>query len=217
MTFDWNVLRANWPSFAHGMWVTFTIAILSMAVALVVGLALALMRASSSRPLRAVAQVYIEIFRALPLYVFLLWAYYGLKIALNLGVGDIATVVATLGLVTAAYMAEIYRSGLLAVHREQVQAGHAVGLSTPQIYAHIVVPQMTRIILPATVNQFVGVLKGATIAGIIGVADVMYFARTSTVQTYQPFEYYTIAGVMLILGTLLFALLGSYLETRYRW
>lgn len=217
MQFDWNVIRANWPNFVYGAVVTYYVAALAMLVALGVGLILALMRESQNTVLRAIARLYLEFFRSLPIYVFLLWMYYGLRIALNIGLEATPTAILALGLISAAYMAEIYRSGLLAVDKGQYEAGYTVGMSRMQVFVWIIVPQMMRIILPATVNQFIGVLKGATLAGIIGVFDLMYFARNATALTFKPFEFYTTAGVIFISSTLVLAAVASLLESRYRW
>jgi ABC-type amino acid transport system permease subunit len=81
----------------------------------------------------------------------------------------------------------------------------------------VVLPQVFRTVLPASVNQFVGILKGATIVGIIGVFELMYFARTSAALTFKPFEFYSTAGVIFIVSTLVFAALAGWLEGRYRW
>jgi len=215
--FDWNIIVVNWPNFVRGALVTYYVATLSMVVALGLGLVLALLRASSTPILRAPARIYLEFFRTIPLYVFLLWAYYGLKIALNIGLPAIPTAVLALGLITAAYMSEIYRSGLLAMDRGQYEAGLSVGLTRAQVFTWIILPQMLRIILPATVNQFVGVLKGATLVGIIGVFDLMYFARNATALTFKPFEFYSVAGAILIASTLVFAALASLIDSRYQW
>jgi His/Glu/Gln/Arg/opine family amino acid ABC transporter permease subunit len=217
MQFDWRVISNNWPSFVNATLITYYVAALSMALAMVLGLILALMRSSLNPLIRAPARIYVGFFRSLPVYVFLLWLYYGFKVAFNLGFEAIQAAVLALGLITAAYMSEVFRSGLLAVDRGQFEAGVSVGLSLGQLYRKVILPQVFRTVIPATANQFVGVLKGATIVGIIGVFDLMYFARTATALTFKPFEFYTTAGVIFIASTLVFAALAGYLETRYRW
>jgi His/Glu/Gln/Arg/opine family amino acid ABC transporter permease subunit len=215
--FDWNVLVRFWPAFLRATLVTYGVAVLAMLLALVLGLVLALMKLSRHKLFSVPAQVYIEIFRAVPLYVFLLWTYYGLRVTLDIGLAAVPTAVLSLGLITAAYMAEIYRGGFIAVRRGQQEAGLSVGLSPWQVLRYITLPQVTRVILPATVNQFVGVMKGATIAGVIGVFDLMYFARTQVALNFQPFEYYTIAGLILIASTLVVAGVATIIERRFRW
>ena len=81
----------------------------------------------------------------------------------------------------------------------------------------IVFPQAFRIILPALGNQFVGVFKGAAIVSVIGVADLMYFAREASLKFFRPFEFYSTAGALLIASTIIFAALVSIVERKVRW
>lgn len=216
-TFDWNIVTSNWQNFLKAALMTFYVAILSMLFAMILGLVLALLRNSKSPIVQAPARIYVGFFRSLPLYVFLLWLYYGFKVAFGLGLEAVQAAALALGLISAAYMSEIYRSGFMAVDRGQYEAGASIGLSTGQLYRKVILPQVFRTVMPATVNQFVGVLKGATIVGIIGVFELMYFARTSAAITFKPFEFYTTAGVIFIVCTLVFATLADRLESRYRW
>jgi His/Glu/Gln/Arg/opine family amino acid ABC transporter permease subunit len=215
--FDWKVLSDNWLAFLNAALMTLYVAAWSLVFAMALGLVLALLRNSKNPLVQAPARIYVGFFRSLPLYVFLLWMYYGFKVAFGLGLQAIQTAVLALGLISAAYMSEIYRSGLMAVDRGQYEAGASIGLTSTQVYRKVVLPQMFRTILPATMNQFVGILKGATIVGIIGVVDLMYFARTSAALTFKPFEYYSTAGVIFIVTTLVFAALAGWMESRYGW
>jgi His/Glu/Gln/Arg/opine family amino acid ABC transporter permease subunit len=215
--FDWQVITSNWQNFVNAALMTFYVAILSMLFAMGLGLVLALLRNAKSAVVQAPARIYVGFFRSLPLYVFLLWLYYGFKVAFGLGLQAVEAAVLALGLISAAYMSEIYRSGLMAVDRGQYEAGASIGLNRGQLYRKVILPQVFRTVLPASMNQFVGILKGATIVGIIGVFELMYFARTSAALTFKPFEFYTTAGVIFIVSTLVFAGLAGWLESRYRW
>lgn len=215
--FDWKIITANLGNFASATVMTFYVAALSMVVAMGLGLVLALLRNSRNPIVQAPARIYVGFFRSLPLYVFLLWVYYGFKVAFGLSLAAVQAAVLALGLISAAYMSEIFRSGLMAVDRGQYEAGVSIGLTNGQLYRRVVLPQVFRTVLPASMNQFVGILKGATIVGIIGVFDLMYFARTSAALTFKPFEFYSVAGVIFIASTLVFAALAGWLESRYRW
>jgi His/Glu/Gln/Arg/opine family amino acid ABC transporter permease subunit len=215
--FDWKIINSNWQNFVNAALMTFYVAILSMLFAMGLGLVLALLRNAKSAVVQAPARIYVGFFRSLPLYVFLLWLYYGFKVAFGLGLQAVEAAVLALGLISAAYMSEIYRSGLMAVDRGQYEAGASVGLNRSQLYRKVILPQVFRTVLPASMNQFVGILKGATIVGIIGVFELMYFARTSAALTFKPFEFYTTAGAIFIVSTLVFAGLAGWLESRYRW
>jgi His/Glu/Gln/Arg/opine family amino acid ABC transporter permease subunit len=215
--FDWKIITVNLGNFASATVMTFYVAGWSMLFALGLGLVLALLRNSRNPVVQAPARIFVGFFRSLPLYVFLLWLYYGFKVAFGLNLQAIAAAVLALGLISAAYMSEIFRSGLMAVDRGQYEAGVSVGLTGAQVYRRVVLPQVFRTVLPASMNQFVGILKGATIVGIIGVFDLMYFARTSAAITFKPFEFYSVAGVIFIASTLVFASLAGWMESRYRW
>ena len=215
--FQWYLITRNWQPILSGLLVTSYVAAASMLLALVLGLILALMRLANQRFVSGIAQVYIEFGRAMPLYVFLLWIYFGIAFALNIIFQPIEAAILALGLITAAYMAEIYRAGIMAVDRGQVEAGRALGLSQPQVYRDVVLPQAFRIVLPATGNQFVGVLKGAAIVAVIGVADLMFFAREASLEFFRPFEFYTTAGLLLIGSTIAFAGIVALIERRVRW
>ncbi len=215
--FDWKIITDNWQNFLHATLMTYYVAIWSMVLALVLGLILALLRNSRIWLVQLPARIYVGFFRSLPLYVFLLWVYYGFKVAFGLGLQAIQAAVLSLGLISAAYMAEIFRSGLVALDRGQYEAAASIGLTTAQMYRKVILPQVMRTVLPASANQFVGILKGASIVGIIGVFELLYFARTSAARTFKPFEFYTVAGAIFIVSTLVFAALAARLESRYRW
>lgn len=212
--FQWNLITRNWDTLLEGLVVTFQVAALAIILASVLGLILALMRLSPRRWLSFLAQAYIELGRTLPLYVFLLWLYFGLAVALGITLKSFLAGVLALGLIAAAYMAEIYRAGIMAVDKGQFEAARALGLTSPQIYGDVVLPQAFRVILPAAGNQFVGIFKGAAIVSVIGVADLMFYTRELSLKFFRPFEFYTAAGAMLIASTLIFAGLMTLVERK---
>jgi His/Glu/Gln/Arg/opine family amino acid ABC transporter permease subunit len=215
--FQWNLITRNWDTLVEGLIVTYQVAALAIILASVLGLILALMRLSPRRWLSFFAQAYIEFGRTLPLYVFLLWIYFGLAVALGITLKSFQAGVLALGLISAAYMAEIYRAGIMAVDKGQFEAARALGLNGLQIYGDVVLPQAFRIILPAAGNQFVGIFKGAAIVSLIGVADLMFHTRELSLKFFRPFEFYTAAGAMLIGSTLIFAALVALVERRFGW
>ncbi|GIK42871.1 MAG: glutamine ABC transporter permease [Chloroflexota bacterium] len=215
--FQWNLITRNWDTLVEGLLVTYQVAVLAILLASVLGLILALMRLSPRRWLSFFAQAYIELGRTLPLYVFLLWIYFGLAVAVGITLKSFQAGVLALGLISAAYMAEIYRAGIMAVDKGQFEAARALGLNGLQIYGDVVLPQAFRIILPAAGNQFVGIFKGAAIVSVIGVADLMFQTRELSLKFFRPFEFYTTAGAMLIGSTLIFAALVALVERRLGW
>lgn len=215
--FQWNLISRNLDTLVEGLLMTYQVAALAIVFASILGLILALMRLSPRRWVSLLAQVYIEVGRTVPLYVFLLWLYFGLAIALGITLKSFQAGVLALGLIAAAYMAEIYRAGIMAVDRGQFEAARALGLGATQIYSDVVLPQAIRIILPAAGNQFVGIFKGAAIVSVIGVADLMFHTRELSLKFFRPFEFYTVAGALLIASTLIFAALVALVERKMGW
>jgi polar amino acid transport system substrate-binding protein len=156
--------------FLQGAMVTLAISAAAMALAVVLGLGLALARYTRARGLGAAAAVYVEIFRGTPVLLQLFVIYYGLASVLALSPWTAA--ILGLGLNYAAYEAEIYRAGLLAVPRGQMEAAWALGMSTPLALRRIVVPQALRVALPGMTNDFIALLKDSSLVSVITVVEL---------------------------------------------
>ena len=155
--------------FVEGALVTLAISTAAMALAVVLGLALALARHTMPRAGR-VATVYVEIFRGTPVLLQLFVIYYGLAGVLALPPWCAA--ILGLGLNYAAYEAEIYRAGLAAVPRGQTEAAWALGMSTPVALRRVVLPQALRVALPGMTNDFIALLKDSSLVSVITVVEL---------------------------------------------
>lgn len=212
--FDWRVVREHLPELMQGLVITLQISLAGMAMALVVGLALELGRTSAMRPVVKLAQWSTNICRSIPLFVLLFWIYYGFSLKFGVQLTEFQAGAAALGLTGGGYMAEIYRGGLLGVEEGQREGALAIGLSRAQAMWLVVFPQAMRIILPPTVNVYVGLIKGATIVSIIGVADMIYVAQYVSLESFTPFELYSVAGAAFISVTLSISAIAMLLERR---
>jgi His/Glu/Gln/Arg/opine family amino acid ABC transporter permease subunit len=210
--YDWSIVWDNLDELWRGLLVTLQLAVGGMAVALVLGLVVVSFRMSRSPVLSALARAYIWFMRGVPLFVFLFWIYYGLARTADIVFGAFAAGLVALGLTGSGYMAEIYRGGLQSVDPGQREAGLAIGLGRMTTFRRVVFPQAIRIILAPTVNLFVGLLKGATIIGVIGVADMFYFVQIESLRRFQPFELYTAAGLILVAITIAVAGFAALLD-----
>ena len=174
------------------------------------GLALASLSLSRHRPLRLMAAGYVEIVRALPLFVLLLWVYYAVPImarglspdsvtgALLGWVGDMSPFTAAVGalaLNAAAFLSEIFRAGIEAVPRGQVEAARALGMGRTLTFRRVVLPQALRRMLPPTVGQFIQTVKDSALASSIGLAELTRRATELQTQTYRPLELYTLLAL----------------------
>jgi His/Glu/Gln/Arg/opine family amino acid ABC transporter permease subunit len=193
---------------------TLKVAAVAMAFAMVIGLFIALMRMSPIWPVRTFASLYISVFRAIPLLVFILWAYYGVTLVFGLNLDAFWSGVICLALLYSAFLAEIYRSGLQAIDKGQREAALSTGLSRTRTFGKVIWPQAWRIIIPPIANNFVGIVKDSSLVGIIGLNELMRQSQIAVSLTFRPFELYTAAMVIYIIATLVIARIASLLEQR---
>src|SRR5256884_5785762 len=212
--FAWNVVYEYRFWLLEGTLLTLKIAALSMALAMVFALPLALLRMSRVWILSGIAMVYIAVLRAIPLLVFILWMYFGVTLVTGLQVDPFGAGVICLTLQYAAWLAEIYRAGLQAIDKGQREAALSTGLSRTRAFSKVIWPQAWRIIIPPLANNFVGILKDSSLVGIIGVNELMRQSQIAVSLSFRPFELYTAAMVIYIALTLLIARFSSVLEQR---
>ena len=212
--FAWGVVAEYKEWLWQGVQLTLEVAMVSMAFAMVLGLPIALMRMSPIWAVRSVASLYISIFRAIPPLVFILWMYYGVTLVTGLNIEAFWSGVICLTLQYAAWLSEIYRSGLQAIDKGQREAALSTGLSRTRAFARVIWPQAWRIIIPPMANNFVGIVKDSSLVGIIGVNELMRQSQIAVSLTFRPFELYTAAMVIYIVLTLAIARLASFLEQR---
>ena len=182
--------------------------------AILLGLIVAMMRLSRYRVLRAFAFTYTQLFRGVPLYVLVLWIYFGLVYAVGIDIPRIPSGIIALALLNSGYLSETFRSGILAVDKGQREAGEALGLKPWQVSRLIVLPQAGRIVVPPTGNQFVDAIKDSAILSIIGVPELMKIAQEQANMYYRPFEFYTVAGLLYLVAVIIVSKGISKLEQR---
>jgi len=212
--FDWAVVAEYRGWLIAGIGLTLELAIVSMALAMALGLVIALLRMSALWPVRTIASLYISVFRAIPPLVFILWMYYGVTLVTGLNIEAFWSGVICLTLQYAAWLAEIYRAGLQAIDKGQREAALSTGLSRGRAFAKVVWPQAWRIIIPPIANNFVGIIKDSSLVGVIGLNELMRQSQIATSLTFRPFELYTAAMVIYIVMTLAIARIASSLEKR---
>lgn len=162
------------PAFAYGTWITIQISILSMALATMLGLSLALTRMYGPWWLRKPATAYIEFMRGTPLLIQLFFIYFGLPQIPVIGIKLSAMTAAIIGVGMnyAAYEAEIYRAGLMAIPRSQMEAALALGLTRAQAIRLVILPQAFRLVVPPVTNDFVALFKDTSIVSIMAITEL---------------------------------------------
>jgi polar amino acid transport system permease protein len=171
----------------EGLLVTAEVCAIAMAVALVVGLAVCLVRLYV-RPLRGLAILYIEFARNTPIYVQLLWVSYVWPELFGWPRSFFAAGWAALALQSSGYLAETFRAGIEGIPRGHREAAHALGMSPALTMRRIVLPQALLVMAPSIMNQFLVVVKSSTLVSVIAVPDLMYEALRLTSIWFEPIE-----------------------------
>lgn len=195
--FNVRVLLPYLPVFGKGALLTLEISALAILISFPCGLVGALLRISNNKLLRGIGTFYVELVRNIPLLVVLYVLYYALPVY---GVPLNAFTAGVLGLSinSAAFTTEIFRGGFSAIPPGQKEAAAALGLTSMQIFALVIIPQVFRIVLPTLGNQVVSVVLGSAQASIIGVAELTYQTQSVGSATFRYFELFTMAALFYI-------------------
>ncbi|MBX2839105.1 MAG: amino acid ABC transporter permease [Gammaproteobacteria bacterium] len=203
----------QWGEISTGLVKTLELSTLAFLFSLVLGIAVALLRLSNLVVGKGLSVVFLEIVRNTPLLVLLYLFYYVLG-----PIFDLDRYVASLlclGVYHGAMVSEIFRAGINAVPAGQWEGAKSIGMSTPQIYRYIVLPQSVRFMLPPLTGEAVNMIKSSAIVSVIAVAELTTIGRNIISDTYMSFEiWFTIAAVYLVV-TLLLSIGISYVEKRY--
>ncbi len=229
-SFFWNSLFHPSTAFLQGMETTVYLAVISQALATVIGLFLALARRSKVAPLRAFVWVYIWIFRGTPLLIQLVIVYNGLAAAgiykfTNLSIGSfvipsvVQAAVVTFTLNEAAYMGEIIRAALNSVDPGQLEAAMSTGMTPGQAMRLVVVPQAVRFVIPPLGNDFNAMMKNTSLASVIGVSEMFLVTQEISSTTFNVFEIYAVAALYYLALTTVWGFIQTAIERRIdrRW
>lgn len=185
----------------------------ALLVGAVGGLPLLLLRRSRHLLVRGTTQLVVDLLRAVPPVVWLFLIYYGLAQEV-VRLEKFTAAIVGLGAISCAYMAEIYRSGLLAVDRGQWEAARALGISERRVLGEIVAPQAMRAVLGPAASYAIALLKDSSIVSIIGVAEITYQAHTATQLTFRGLTIFALAAVLYVALSVPLALLSRNLDRK---
>jgi His/Glu/Gln/Arg/opine family amino acid ABC transporter permease subunit len=187
---------------------------MAFALAIVVGLPLALAKMSSVAPLRWFATGYIEAMRGIPALAILFLIYFGL-VDFGLVIDAFPAAVIGFGLNGAAYMAEIFRAGIASIHSGQMEAALTVGMTPLSAMRWVVLPQALRVVLPPLANFGIALLKDTSVASIISAPELMLRARDLASSSFLPMEVFLLAAAIYLAMSLPIAFLTRRLEARF--
>ena len=189
-----------------GLTTTIYISVVSIVISMFLGLIVAIPSLAKNKFLTYINIGYVEIVRAVPLLVLILWIYYGLPIMTGISFSPFVSGIIALAISESAFQAEIFRAGINSIKKAQWEAGSSLGLNFFKRLRLVILPQAIKNILPAIGNQFVYVLKMSSLVSIIGIGDLTRKANELVVTTYRPLEIYT----FLILEYLVLILIVSF-------
>ncbi len=184
--------RANLLFMLGGLKYTILLSMTAIIISVIIGLLVALPGLSRNPFARGFNRVYVEIVRAVPLLVLILWVYYGLPIMLGITINVFWAGVVALALSDSAFEAEIFRAGIQSIDRGQLEASDSLGLGYIDRMRYIVLPQALRRVLPPLGNQLVYMLKMSSLVSVIGMEELTRRANEMVTAEYRPLETYTV-------------------------
>ncbi len=198
----------------QGLFFTFRISGISLVLAFVIGLSTALIRLSDSFMGKILSRIYMELIRNTPLIVQIYLIYF--VIGPILGLGGFSSAVMALCLFEGAYMSEIFRAGIVFLHKGQWEAAHSLGLSTFDTYRDVILPQAIRRILPPLTGEVISLFKNSALVSIVSLSDLALQARIIAADTFLTFEvWFTTAAIYLVI-TVCLSTLMFYMEKRFK-
>ena len=202
-------------SIIQGVGLTLYVTGASLLIGGVIGLVLAGAVRSPIAIIRGIATVYINVVRVIPPITWLFLIYFGLP-QYELRLTTIQAAIIGFSVIASAFMAEIYRSGLLSIPVGQREAAHALGLSTVTTVGHIITPQAFRVALPAIATYGIGLLKDSALASTIGVREITYYAQQTARQTHEGLLSFIVAGALYIVISLIVAVVARRADLALR-
>ncbi len=212
------------PALAAGTLMTIKLALCSLALGLLLGLAGALAKTSHNRILSTLGGLYSTVVRGVPELLWVLLMYFGtvnLMRALGQWLGmpqlelsPFAAGVLALGLCFGAYATEVFRGALLAIPKGHREAGQALGMSRPRIFWRIILPQMWRIALPGLGNLFMILMKDTALVSVIGLEEIMRRSQIAVTATKEPFTFFLVAAFIYLGLTVIAMTAMHFLERR---
>ena len=214
---------SRWKYITEGLGTTFSVTIFAIILGTVLGFLVAVIRSTADKSgsksivlkvLDAICKVYLTVIRGTPAMIQLLIMYYIVFASPNVSKQFVA--ILSFGINSAAYVAEIFRSGIMSIDNGQFEAGRSLGFSYAQTMIYIIIPQAFKNVLPALANEFITLLKETSICGYIALTDITHGANTIRSQTYSPLLPLLAAALIYLVVVTVLTMLVEKLERRLR-
>ena len=218
--FTQNFIQDNrWKYLLNGLGITLQVTFLALIIGIVAGFIIATVRSTyelngTCKIANAICKVYITIIRGTPVVVQLLIIYYVIFAAVD--IDKVIVAVFAFGINSSAYVAEIFRSGIMSIDKGQFEAGRSLGFNYVQTMRHIIMPQAFKNVLPALGNEFIVLLKETSVAGYIALQDLTKGGDIIRSRTYEPFMPLIAVALIYLVMVMIFQSLVNRMERRLR-
>jgi polar amino acid transport system permease protein len=205
-----------------GLMVTLYVTIISYVTALILGLIVGIMRVSKNPILFHLSTLYVELMRGFPVLALVLWIGFVIAPLIRSATGgavDLSSIqgaILGLSLGYAAYLAEVYRSGIESIPRGQMEAARSLGMGYTQAMRYVILPQAIRRVVPPLANDFVAMLKDSSLVSVLAVAELLQSSRLYVSRTFQAYPGYNSMALVYLALTLLFILVVRFIEKRWQ-
>lgn len=206
----------------NGLMMTLVTTVVAYLIALIFGLILGVMRVSKNPILFHASTLYVELMRGVPMLVLIIWIGFVVVPFLRLQFGDtfpitgVQGAILGLGFGYAAYLAEVYRSGIESISHGQTEAARSLGMSYFQSMRFVILPQAVRRVVPPLANDLVALLKDSALVSVVAVPEILQMARLFVSRTFRAFEGYNSAAFVYLVLTLVFIIVVRLIERRWR-
>jgi glutamine transport system permease protein len=218
---DFSIVVKNFNNLLQGAWLTIELTGISVACGTILGLFLSLGRISQKKVFSWLSAAYIDFFRGTPLLVQLFIIHYGLpqlfdNTALDYIPNAFLSAIIALTLNSAAYVAEIFRSGIQSIDKGQMEAARSLGMSYGQAMRNVILPQAFKRVIPPLGNEFIAMLKDSSLVMVIALPELMMQAKSVAGREFKFFEIYLAVAFLYLLMTMTISQLVAYMERRLR-
>jgi polar amino acid transport system substrate-binding protein len=210
-----ELVKDSFPALMKGLWLTLVATVLSLAIALVLGVLFGFFKVAENKILRAIATIYVSIFRGTPLLVQAFFFYFGLPQMTGQPLDVLTAGVITLSLNAGAYMTEIVRGGIQSVDPGQLEASRSLGLGYVTSMRRVVVPQAVKIMTPSFINQFVITLKDTSLLAVIGFAELTYQGQQIYASNFRTGETLLIVAALYFIVITILTQLSNVLDRKF--
>lgn len=210
----WEIFMDSLPSLMSGVLLTARIAIISLFFAFILGIIFGIFSISNSKILKAISVIYLYNIRGTPLMVQALFIYFGIAPLLVGRADPIACGIVALTLNAGAYMSEIFRGGIQAIDRGQMEASRSLGLGYLKTMQKVILPQAVKVMIPSIINQFIVTIKDTSILTVISIRELTASGQIIVARNFKPLETYAIIAIMYFILITVLSLLSTYIERR---